>query len=82
MRPTNLRITLYYHGGRNQILEDRVRSIAEQCGGNKAGEWGYLEKGFQCLFMFKKETHFDTFKANLRRELGIDYNRMTISGVL
>lgn len=77
---STIRTTIYYSGMRNLPMEDKLRQVAEQSGGNKAGDWAYMERGFQCLFVFKKESHFDAFKSNLRRDLGMDFNRITISG--
>lgn len=74
-----IKVNIYYSGSKNELIESKINSIADQTGGNKSGDWGFFEKGFQCLFVFKKDYSFDLFKNELKRNLGISYSKIMIS---
>lgn len=72
----NLKISIYYKGSRNKDLEAKLDIIAPKYGGNRAGEWGYSDMGFSCMFRFKKDIHFQNFKRECQSSLGFDYNKI------
>lgn len=68
-----LRLRAVYHGVKTPSIEDKIKTIAEKHGGIKAGDWGYEERAFSCLFIFKKEQHILNFKAEINRDLGFNH---------
>lgn len=74
----NKRVYISYRGARSSHIEEIIIKHLSPYGGFKAGEWGFNEGSFQCLFMFKKETLFEQFKNQLKRDLPNDFNRILI----
>lgn len=70
------RLYISYRGMRNSQIEELIARHSGAYGVQSAGQWGYSEGAFQCLFLYKKETLLDQFKNQLKRDLGFDYSRL------
>jgi hypothetical protein len=66
----------YRGGGRNPKIEEVIDKHLGAFGMIKGGQWGFNEGSFQCLFLYKKDSLLDQFKAQIRRELDSDYHRL------
>lgn len=72
----NSKFYISYRGAKNPQLEEIIQKHCGAFGVTKAGQWGFNEGSFQCLFLYKKQTSLDQYKNKLKQELGMDYSRI------
>lgn len=74
-----IRLRVSYFGIKNTIFESKINEFSLKNFGTKSGDWGFYEKGFSCLFVFKKEKDSLSFKESLKKELGFDFYKINFS---